>query len=174
MKTYLEIKVPINYDDSWFKELRNHFAGIPVRWQKHFFHITMVFIDDTPKGIDMRPLLEKHLATAQAPTITFDRLDVFSIKSGRYIIHLSTNYVPEGFLALTESISVEMKAIGCVIHTDFMLHVTLGRIRSFDIKLSDIKAVISAVPSPSFTLTLTDVDYKEFRGRTIYETQLKS
>ena len=66
-----------------------------------------------------------------------------------------------------------MKAVGCVIHSDFMLHVTLGRIRSFDVKLSDIKAVIGAVSSPSFTLTLKDVDYREFRGKTIYETQLK-
>ena len=47
MKTYLEIKVPINYDDPWFKELRNHFAGIPVRWQKDFYHITLVFVNDT-------------------------------------------------------------------------------------------------------------------------------
>ena len=173
MKTYLEIKVPIKLVDPWFEELRSHFAGIPVRWQKDFYHITMVFINDTPKGVDMRPLLEKHLVTAQAPVITFDQLDAFSINSGRYIIHLSTSHVPEDFLALTESISADMKAVGCVIHSDFMLHVTLGRIRSFDVKLSDIKAVIGAVSSPSFTLTLKDVDYREFRGKTIYETQLK-
>ena len=50
MKTYLEIKVPINYDDPWFKELRSHFAGFPVRWQKDFYHITLVFVNDTPKA----------------------------------------------------------------------------------------------------------------------------
>ena len=70
MKTYLEIKVPIKYDDPWFIKLRSHFAGMPIRWQKDFYHITMVFINNTPKGIDMRPLLEKHLATAQAPVWT--------------------------------------------------------------------------------------------------------
>lgn len=173
MKTYIEIKVPIKYDDSWFEELRSHFVRIPVKWQKDFYHITMVFIDDTPKGIDMRPLLEKHLATAQAPVITFDRLDAFSINSGRHIIHLSTIHVPEGFLVLAESICADMKAVGCVIHSGFMLHVTLGRIRSFDVKLSDLKAMISTISSPSFTLTLTEVDYREFRGKTIYETRLK-
>ena len=159
MKTYLEIKVPIKFDDSWFEELRSHFTGIPVRWQKDFYHITMVFINDMPKGIDMRPLLEKHLATAQAPVITFDRLDAFSINSGRCIIHLSTSYVPE-----------DMKNLGCVIHSDFMLHVTLGRIRSLDVRLSDLKKVMATVSPPSFTLTLMDVDYREFRGRTLYET----
>ena len=173
MKTYLEIKVPIKYDDPWFEELRSHFAGIPVRWQKDFYHITMVFINDSPKSIDMRPLLEKHLATAQAPVITFNQLDAFSIKSGRHIIHLSTSHIPKDFLALIDSICSDMKAVGCVIHSDFMLHVTLGRVRSYDVKLSDLKAVISAVSSPSFTLTLTDVDYREFRGRTIYKIILE-
>lgn len=174
MKTYLEIKVPIKYDDPWFEELRSHFVGIPVKWQKDFYHITMVFINDTPKEIDMRPLLEKHLATAQAPVITFDRLDAFSINSGRQIIHLTTNNVPEDFLALTKSICADMKAVGCVIHSDFMLHVTLGRIRSFDVKLSDLKKVMETVSPHSFTLTLTDVDYKEYRGKMIYKTQMKT
>ena len=173
MKTYLEIKVPIKYDDPWFEELRSHFTGIPVRWQRDFYHITMVFINDTPKDIDMCPLLEKHLATVQAPVITFNQLDAFSIKSRRHIIHLSASHVPKDFLTLIESIYSDMKAVRCVIHSDFMLHVTLGRVRSFDVKLSDLNAVIDAVSSPSFTLTLTDVDYREFRGQTIYKTILE-
>ena len=172
MKTYLEIKVPIKYDDPWFEELRNHFTGIPVRWQKDFYHITMVFINDTPKGIDMCPLLEKHLANAQAPIITFDRLDAFSTRSGMHIIHLSASEVPKSFHDLTEAIRADMKVVGCVIHSDFMLHVTLGRVKSF-VELSDIKEIKSSVSSPSFTLTLTDVDYRVFRGRTIYKTSLK-
>ena len=172
MKTYLEIKVPIKYDDPWFEELRRHFDGIPVRWQKDFYHITMVFINDAPEGIDMCPLLEKHLAIAQAPEIVFDQLDAFSIKPGKYIVHLSTSHIPEGFLALTESICADMKAVGCVIHSDFMLHVTLGRVWSLDVELSDIKRVLDNCAQPSFTMTLTDVDYRIFRGRVIYETCL--
>ncbi|MBO4850198.1 MAG: 2'-5' RNA ligase family protein [Prevotella sp.] len=173
MKTYLEIKVPIKYDDPWFEELRSHFAGIPVRWQKDFYHITMVFINDAPKGIDMRSLLERHLATAQAPVITFDQLDAFSTRPGMHIIHLSASEVPKTFHTLTEAIRTDMKAVGCVIHSDFMLHVTLGRVKSFDVKLSDLKKVMETVSPPSFTLTLTDGDYREFRGRTLYETSLK-
>ncbi len=173
MKTYLEIKVPIKYDDPWFVGLRNHFSGIPVRWQKDFYHITMVFINDMPKGVDMHSLLEKHLSTAQAPVIIFDRLDAFSINSGRHIIHLATSHVPESFLLLTESIYSDMKDAGCVILSDFMLHVTLGRVMSYDVELSDIKMVLEKVTMSPITLTLTDVDYREFGGNTIFETQLK-
>ena len=173
MKTYLEIKVPIKYDDPWFEELRSHFAGIPVRWQKDFYHITMVFVDEAPEGVNLRPVLEKHLSAAHTPVLTFDRLDVFSVKSGMYVIHLSTSHVPERFLALTETIRKEMRTAGCVIHSDFMLHGTLGRVTSFDVKLSDLNAAIDAVSSPSITLTLTDVDYREFRGQMIYKIILE-
>ena len=90
-----------------------------------------------------------------------------------HIIHLSASEVPKSFRALTEAIRSDMKAVGCVILSDFMLHVTLGRLKSFDVKLSDLKKVMETVSPPSFTLTLTDVDYMEFRGRTLYETSLK-
>ncbi|MBO4658547.1 MAG: hypothetical protein J5637_02870 [Prevotella sp.] len=80
MQSYLEIQVPIKYDDLCLEALRRRFAAIPVRWQKGFYHITMVFINNKPKGIDMRPLLEKHLSTAQAPTVSLDLLDAFTRK----------------------------------------------------------------------------------------------
>ncbi len=173
MKTYLEIKVPIKYDDPWFVGLRNHFSGIPVRWQKDFYHITMVFVDEAPEGVDLRPILEKHLSAAPTPVLTFDRLDVFSVKSGMYVIHLSTSHVPERFLALTEAIRKEMRTAGCKIHSDFMLHVTLGRVRDFNTKLAKLKRMVGSFSFSPFTLSLTEVDYREFRGRVIYETLLK-
>ena len=174
MKTYLEIIVPINYDDPWLVELRSHFAGIPVRWQNGFYHITMVFVNEAPKGVDICPILEKHLANAVAPELTFDQLDVFSTRSGMYIIHLSASEVPESFLALTEAIRADMKAVGCMIQSDFMLHVTLGRLRDFNVQLSELKSLAQSFPLCPLTLTLTDVDYRVFRGEVIYDTQLKN
>ena len=47
MQTYLQIIVPINFNDSWFIELRNNIGDIPVNWQKRGYHITMAFIDET-------------------------------------------------------------------------------------------------------------------------------
>ena len=173
MKTYLEIKVPIRYDDPWFEELRSHYAEIPVRWQKDFYHITMVFVNDTPEGIDMCPLLRKHLDKAQAPKLTFDQLDVFAVRSGMHIVHLSASKVPEDFLALTESIRADMKKAGCVIQSDFMLHVTLGRVGDFNIRLNKLRKLAKSFPMPPLTMVLTEVDYREFRGKEIYETQLK-
>ncbi len=173
MKSYLEIKIPIKYDDPWMEELRSHFAGIPVRWQKGFYHITLVFVDDTPKGIDLSPLLKNHLAKAQAPELTFDRVDVFSVRSGMHIIHLTASEVPEEFLALIESIRADMKAAGCVILSDFMLHVTLGRLRDFNIRLPKLRSLAKSFSMPSLPLVLTDVDYRVFRGHTIFETLLR-
>jgi len=172
MKTYLEIKVPINYDDPWFEELRSHFAGIPVRWQKGFYHITLVFVNDTPKDIDLCPLLKKHLVTTQALGLTFDQLDIFAVSSGMHIIHLTATDVPDTFLALIESIRDDMKAAGCVILSDFMLHVTLGRLKDFNIQLPELRSMAKSFSMPPLSMVLTDVDYREFRGKTIYETQL--
>ena len=172
MKTYLEIKVPINYDDHWFEELRSRFSGIPVRWQKGFYHITMVFVDEAPKGVDMRPLLKRHFANEVAPVLTFDRLDIFSTRSGMHVIHLSASQIPERFLALTESIREDMKTAGCLIQSDFMLHVTLGRLRDFNNQSLALKNLVKSFPLLPFTLTLTDIDYRVFRGNTIYETCL--
>ena len=165
MKTYLEIKVPINYDEPWFKELRSHFDGIPVRWQKDFYHIT-------PKGMDLCTILKKHLVTAQAPVLTFDQLDVFAVSSGMHIIHLTATDVPDTFLALIESIRDDMKAVGCMILSDFMLHVTLGRLKDFNIQLPVLRSLAKSFSMPPLSMVLTDVDYREFRGKTIYETQL--
>lgn len=172
MKTYLEIKVPIKYDDSWFEGLRNHLASIPIRWQKDFYHITMVFVNETPEGVDLCPILERHFSAAQAPVLTFDRIEAFSVKSGTHIIHLSASHVTESFLALTEAIRAEMKAVGCVIKSDFVLHVTLGRLRDFNIKISKLRRMASSFSFPPFTLALTDVDYRVFRGKVLYEAQL--
>ncbi|MBO4821833.1 MAG: hypothetical protein J5548_10285 [Prevotella sp.] len=171
MRTYLEIKVPIKYDDPWFKELRSLFADIPVRWQKDYYHITMAFVNNTPKSIDMCQILKSHLTNVVAPELTFDLLDVFSTSSG-YIFHLSASRVPEAFLTLTESIRADMIAAGCLIQSNFMLHVTLGRLRDFNIRLPKLKRMIKTIPLSPFTLTLADVDYREFRGSSIYETQL--
>ena len=172
MKTYLEIKVPIKYDDSWFEELRNHFSGIPVRWQKDFYHITLVFINDTPKGMDLCTILKKHLVTAKAPVLTFDQLDVFAVSSGMHIIHLTATDVPDTFLALIESIRDDMKAVGCMILSDFMLHFTLGRLKDFNIQLPVLRSLAKSFSMSPLSMVLTDVDYREFRGKTIYETQL--
>ena len=174
MKTYLEIQVPLRYDATWFQKLRLAYSNIDVRWQMAYHHITMAFVDETPENIDLRPLLEKHLNMFTAPTLTFDKLDVFTAMSGMHIIYLTATDVPQSFLSLIENIRSDIKAVGCVVDSGFRLHVTLGRVKDPHIQLSAIQELTESVSLPAFSLTLEDVDYRVFRGKTIYETKLKS
>ena len=121
----------------------------------------------------MGPILKRLFSAAHAPMLTFDKIEVFSVKSGMHIIHLSTSHEPESFLALTEAVRERMKAVGCVIQSDFMLHVTLGRLRDFNIKQSKLKRMASSFSFIPFTLALTNVDYRVFRGKVLYETLIQ-
>lgn len=174
MKTYLEIQVPLSYNASWFQELRLACQNIDVRWQMAYYHITMVFVDETPEDVDLRPLLEKHLNTFTAPTLTFDKLDVFTAMSGMQIIYMTATDVPQSFLSLIENIRSDIKAVGCVVDSGFRLHVTLGRVKDPHIQLATIQELMESVSLPAFSLTLEDVDYRIFRGKTLYETKLIS
>ena len=173
MKTYLEIQVPLKFNASWFQDLRLACRNIDVRWQMAYHHITMAFVDETPDGVDLRSLLEKHLKTFPAPTLTFDKLDVFTAMSGMHIIYLTATDIPQSFLSLIDNIRSDMNAAGCVMDSLFRLHVTLGRVKDPHIQLSAIQELTESVSLPAFSLTLEDVDYRFFRGKTIYEIKLK-
>jgi len=172
MKTYLEIQVPLRYDATWFQKLRLAYSNIDVRWQMAYHHITMAFVDETPEDVDLRPLLEKHLKTFPAPTLTFDKLDVFTAMSGMHIVYLTATDIPQSFLSLIESIRSDMKTVGCVMDSLFRLHVTLGRVKETHIPLAVIQELTGSVSLSAFSLTLENVDYRVFRGKTIYETKL--
>ncbi len=168
MKSYLEIQVPLRYDALWFKALRDASKGMPARWQTAYFHITMAFLDETPSDVDLAPMIDEQLRTAIAPAITFDKLDVFSTMSNdMYIVNLTCTHVPNSFANLVSKIREEIQKCGAVIESDFRLHVTLGRIKSATVNLSEIEKVLASVDIPSFTLRLTDIDYRWFRGKTI-------
>ena len=172
MKTYLEIQVPLRYDAAWFDELRCGCQHTGIKWQTGFYHITMVFVDKTPTDVDLRPLLEKYLNRYSAPTLTFDKLDAFTTMSGMHIIYLTATEIPMSFLSLIEDIRSDMKDAGCIIDSPFRLHVTLGRIKASVIQLASVQEMTKKVSLPAFSLTLEDVDYRVFRGETIYEIKL--
>lgn len=172
MKTYLEIQVPLRNDFLWFVELRRICQDIDIKWQMGYYHITMAFIDETPIGIDLRPILEKHFLSFSAPTITFDKLDAFTAMSGMHIINLTATAVPPSFVSLVQDIRSDMKSAGCVMNSDFQLHVTLGRVKDPRIHLSTLQNMLGSVSLRPFSMTLTEVDYRVFRGETIYETKL--
>lgn len=165
MKSYLEIKVPISFDDYWFRELRDLLYGVDIRWQRGYYHITMAFLDFAPDNVNMRPELSEILGDAVAPVITFDTLDAFASGPHRQVIHLTTSDVPEDFLDLVEDVRQFFKSKGYIIQSDFRLHVTLGRVQDPRMNVHKLKDIISQVDLPTFTLELTDIEYRIFRGK---------
>lgn len=174
MKSYLEIQVPLRYDAHWLNELRNKLSHVNVRWQMGYYHITMAFLDETPLNVNLCPIFEKHLNVLSALTLTFDKLDVFTTRSGTHIIYLTASDIPHSFLSATETIRSELMAAGCQINSPFCLHVTLGRVIGAEIHLNTLQELVGTVSLPDITLALNDVDYRLFRGKVIYETKLKS
>lgn len=167
MKSYLEIKVPISFDDYWFQELRDLLDGVDIRWQRGFYHITMAFLDFTPDNINMRPGLSEILGDVVAPDITFDTLDTFASGPHRQVIHLTTSDAPEDFLDLVEDARRFFKAKGCKIQSDFKLHVTLGRVQDPRMNVRKLKDIINQVDMPTITLELTEIEYRVFRGKSL-------
>ncbi len=173
MKTYLEIKVPISYNALWFEELRKALKNIPVLWQKGYYHITLAFIDDTQNLPDLENIMHKYWDHVQPFNITFDKLDVFTAGNGIQIVHLGTNHIPEGFQTLVDDIRRDIVCTKSNIQSDFKLHVTLGRINEPEIAIDDVGFLIDKIEFLPFTLNLNEVEYRVFRGRSIYKTTLK-
>jgi len=167
MKSYIEIKVPIRYEESWFEELRDLLDGVDIRWQRGYYHITMAFLDDAPDGVNLVPGLNRILEDAVAPEITFDTLDAFASGYHRQVIHLTTTDAPQDFLGLVEDIRQYFQAKGCRMQSDFKLHVTLGRVQDPRMNVHKLKDIISRVDLPTMTMTLTGVEYRIFRGKTL-------
>ncbi len=168
MKSYLEIKVPIRFEEPWFEELRDLLDGVDIRWQRGYYHITMAFLDFAPDNVNLRPGLNGILDEAVAPVITFDKLDAFATGGGsRQVIHLTTDNAPADFMVLVEDVRRFFTAKGCVMQSHFKLHVTLGRVQDPRMNLKKLLGIISQVQMPSFTLELTEVEYRVFRGKTL-------
>ena len=173
MKTYLEIKVPISYDASWFAERRKALKDIPVHWQNGYYHITMAFLDETRNLPEVEAIMHKYLDNANAVSITFDKLDVFSTWSSLLIVHLKATRIPEAFQSLVKDIRNEIVLTNSIIQSDFRLHVTLGRISNPVADIKDIGFLIDEIDFSPLTLTLNEVEYREFRGKSIYSNTLK-
>lgn len=173
MKSYLEIKVPISYDAPWFCELRESLKDIPVHWQNGYYHITLAFLDDTQDLPVIKAIMHKYLDNTNAVTITFNKLDVFTTRSGMLVVHLTTSSIPKTFQILVNDIRDEICSTNSKIQSGFCLHVTLGRIFEPDTDIEDIGFLIDEIDMAPLTLTLNEVEYREFRGRSIYKKNLK-
>ena len=174
MKTYLEIKVPISYDAFWFSELRKALKDVPVHWQNDYYHITMAFLDDTRNLPEVKAIMRSYLDNANAVSMTFNKLDVFTTNNGMKIVHLTTDSIPDNFQKLVNNIRNDISAnTSTSILSDFRLHVTLGRITESEADIDDIGFLIDEIDFKPFSLTLNEVEYRVFRGRSLYHNSLK-
>ena len=174
MKSYLEIKVPIHFGDSWFEELRRKLPDANIWWQKDYYHITMVFVDIAPSDEFMCSILDKHLRGTTASVITFDKLDVFEVfPNGMQIVNLTSSETPQNFIRAIDNIRTDIKSIGGIIQSNFRLHVTLGRIKQPNIEIKLLADILNSIQFSPITLQLSQLEYREFRGRSIYTNNLK-
>ena len=174
MKTYLEIKVPISYNAPWFSELRKALKDMPVHWQNGYYHITMAFLDETRNIPEIEAIMHRYLDNANAVSITFNKLDVFTTNSGMKIVHLTTDSIPDDFQNLVNNIRNDISGnTSTSILSDFRLHVTLGRISMPEADINDVGFLIDEIDFSPFTLILNEVEYRVFRGRSLYYNCLK-
>jgi len=172
MKTYLEIKVPVSFDAPWFYELRKALKDIPVHWQIGYYHITMAFLDDTQNLPEVEAIMHKYLDNAHSVNIKFNKLDVFTANNGMQIIHLTTDTIPVEFQELVNHLRHDICSTSTSIKSEFRLHVTLGRIKEPKIDIDDVGFLIDEIDFTPFTFMLNEVEYRVFRGRSIYKNTL--
>lgn len=165
MKSYLEVKVPVDTDAPWFQELRNKMDEyhISVRWQNGFHHITVVFVNEEPAAVSLEGVVGECLEGRMAPSLTFDKVDVFAITTGRYIVYLTAEYPSDKFMALVNDVRDAVKMTGCNFDDNFRLHVTLGRVFDESIGIEQLSNITNSITVPSFTLQLPEVRYMEYR-----------
>lgn len=175
MKSYFEIKVPIDNNALWFHELKRAMKDVPVRWQNDFYHITIAFLYDMPDVVveKLAKTIGEIIKRKQSFNLTLDRLSAFTTQSGDiHIINITSSTDKTSAMSLIEEVREEIIKGGYDIEQDFRLHITLGRVGANAISLSELSDKISKVIIKPFDIKLSEIDYREFRGRTISQWQL--
>ena len=116
--------------------------------------------------------MHKYLDSAKPVSITFDKLDVFTATNGMLIVNLTATQIPADFQTLVDDIRCDISCTNSNIQSEFKLHVTLGRITEPEADIDEVGFLIDEIDLTPFTLTLNEVEYREFRGRSIYKNKL--
>ena len=177
MKNYLELKIPVQRNAQWYRELCDALQDerIPVRWQNGFYHITVAFIHDDNHVKELRDTFAQFLSDRPSPSITLDKLEAFATQSGKEIvINLAPSRPSNELLALIDKIRIAAINSGSQISKDFFIHITLGRIDAQDATLDEVNEVISSVDFEPFTVSIREAEYRYFRGATINRWTLPS
>ena len=164
MSNYLELKVPVRWDAEWFARFRERMAEehIAVRWQTRYHHITVAFINNDEPVEELTRAFDSQLNGRKAPQLTFDTLDAFCAKDAPMIIvNLTASHPSPEFNILVDQLRESAREQGADIDSNFLLHVTLGRIENTDVER--VKRVVSGIEVPPFTLRLKEAEYRYYR-----------
>jgi len=152
MSTYLEVLVPIQSKDKWFKNVREEVKKVApnkkVDWQelkklekqKKPYHLTVAYILDNPLRLNLRPVFDEFLKDFEPISITFDKLDVLSSnKKDKDVIYLTSSQIPKAFKDFVGKIRKRLIEKGCDVsyykkadrpgladEDNFLFHVSLG------------------------------------------------
>ncbi len=172
MSSYIEVGVPLKQDAEWFRDLRVKMSerGIDVKWQNSHYHITLAFIYKFADGYSRHAPLFQSVVYRAAPSLTFDKVEAFTTKSGHHVIYLTSTSPSEKFTEMVECVRETVDRLGCEYAPEFKLHVTLGRVDAKQISLNDLKQAIREVCVPSFTLRLFNARYLEYQTHKVYDS----
>lgn len=162
-QTYIEIEVPLRQSAEWLGELMHAMEEgyVPVRWQNGYYHITLAFLEKVRSKEEVIAIMNRDLASFEAPELTFDKLDAFGKRSGGGVVFLTCTSVPESFLRMVDALRQDLEAAGCVIEADFKLHVTLGRVdKDARVDAGRLRELAESVEVPAFSLRLNVCNYK--------------
>ena len=176
-QTYIEIEVPVRTSARWLGELKQTMKEgyVPVRWQNGYYHITLAFLKKVPSREGVIAIMNRHLASFEAPELTFDKIGSFS-KSMGGVVFLTCSDVPESLLQMVDALRQDLEAAGCMIESDFKLHVTLGRVnKDVHVEADLLRELTESVEVPAFSQRLNVCNYKDKEDhKTLHCIQLKS
>ena len=176
-ETYIEIVVPVRKNAGWLVELKQAMKEgfVPVGWQNGNYHITLAFLKKVPSREGVIAIMTRHLASFEAPELTFDKIGSFS-KSMGGVVFLTCSDVPESLLQMVDALRQDLEAAGCVVESDFKLHVTLGRVnKDVHVEADLLRELTESVEVPAFSLRLNVCNYKNKEDhRTLHCIQLKT
>ena len=170
MKNYIELKIPIQRNTRWYRELCDAMQDerIPVRWQNGFYHITVAFVHDDTHVDILREAFSRILSGRKAPSVTLDKIEAFQTQNGKeIIINIAPSHPSDELLTLINEIRTTAINSGSQISKDFFIHITLGRIDAQDVTLDEVKQAISFISFSPFTVSIREAEYRYFRAGTI-------
>lgn len=170
---YLEIHVGISTRARWYLDLQETMARLYVRCRKDRFHITSLFMHDDTKKDELKDALSRLLFHRYSPFLTFNKLDVFTNRSGKeHIVNLTSTCPEKEFQDFVESLRLEASCLGIKME-QYLLHVTLAKVPKDKITLEDLKKKIDGIKIPRFTLPLKTLEYR-YKNRGLEEGPIGS